>query len=168
MTAPDAFTQVGVQLPLLLSGWAALGCFLVAGTAALNSWRRSRGARWHEPMDDFFLAIGGVGGLVVGLCAAALWVFMLVPFDTKYMHYYAVEGRVVDVTNVLSGDGDDGLVRQPVLVLDRVPDFPLVLDDPRAVELKGRDVALRCSIEWHYSAADTYSCRITDYGKAAS
>lgn len=84
--------------------------------------------------------------------------FYLVPFNTKYHRLYGVQGTVISVSNVLSESGGE-LTRTPVVALDSL-DSPLVINDPRAVNLMGKAVKLTCEIEWVYRAADRYSCLI--------
>lgn len=156
-TLPEAFTEIGVTLDLLITGWSALGLLILGGLvilAGMTGWDGSL-------RRDVAVPVGGF--LVVASAAVALiWVILLIPFDGKYHHYYAVEGRVTEVSNVLSEANGD-LTRQPVITLDSV-DRPLVIDDPRAVQLLDRDVTLRCWVDWHYAAADTYDCRIVAFG----
>lgn len=153
---PAAFNELGVQLPLLIAGWIAVGLLvlgiLLCVADAVFDW------------DEF----GYVSGLIFVLgaaIAALLWVLMMIPFDGKYQHNYEVQGHVDEVSNVLS-DADGELTRQPVVTLDTIG-RPLVVDDPRAIGLQDRDVTLRCVVEWHYQAADSYSCKIVDFGTAS-
>lgn len=154
-TLPDAFTEGGIRLALLGLGWAALVLFALAAVCVFIAFM------WFDADTSLWMVPALVCAIVGGLCAG-LWVFALVPFDSRYWHYYTVSGEVTEVSNVLSEANGD-LTRQPVVVLDSV-DRPLVVDDPRAVQLQGRDVTLRCTVEWHYQAADTYSCRVIDFG----
>lgn len=152
---PEAFAEVGVTLPLLIAGWASVGLILIGlALVVLGAVRDWEGT--------FFT--GGVF-IACGACGALVWAIMLMPYDGKFHHYYEVSGTVTDVSNVLSEANGD-LTRQPVVTLDTV-ERPLVIDDPRAVSLLNRDVILRCSVEWNYQAADSYSCRIVDFGGAA-
>ena len=154
-SVPDAFDRIGVQLLLLGLGWASLALLLVAMPAAVIG--------FVFDIEDFLLAaiLAGVAFVVTG----AFWLAVMVPFESRYYYDYRVEGHVTQVSNVLT-EADGDLTRQPVIRLDSV-DRPLVIDDPRAVDLKDKDVTLRCSIGWNYRAADTYSCKIIDFGSAS-
>jgi len=151
---PDQFVDVGVAIHLLGLGWGALALLVIAG---LFTW--------------FYLSSGGgelsgLGAVLTGLFGAVvglIWIAVLIPFDGRYHHVYAVEGTVVSVSNVLDTASGD-LTRTPVVELDSV-DVPLVVDDPRAVELVGRDVTLLCRIGWNHLAADTYTCSIREWDR---
>lgn len=150
-TLPEAFLENGVRLSLLLLGWGALACLVVGGI--LLAWGIMR------DMDGPFFT--GLCIIICGVIATGIWLVDMFPYDGKYQHYYSVEGTVEKVSNVLA-EADGTLTRQPVIELDNV-ERPLVVDDPRAVTLEKEDVTLRCVIEWHYKAADTYQCKIVQY-----
>lgn len=153
---PEQFHEQGVQLPLLICGWVALGLIVLAALCLAGE--------MLPGLDDLGL-IGGLFSGIFGAILAVIWVLMLVPFDGKYQHYYRVEGHVTSVSNVLS-DANGDLTRQPVLTIEGI-ERPLVVDDPRAIQLEDRDVVLRCTVGWHYNAADTYECAIVDFGVPA-
>lgn len=117
---------------------------------------------------SFFVAEKFMLGADLGTALAALltgimlvsMVIAFIPFNDKYHHIYRVSGTVESVTNVLSEDGGD-LTRVPIVKLDNVS-RPVAIEDPRAVDLQGRDVELTCTVEWVYQAADRYNCKIYD------
>lgn len=146
----EHFQDLGLQLHLVINFWVFIALVVVAiGLFVMD----------HFVGSDFdvtglfatFATIFAVIALVVG-------VIMLVPFQSKYHHLYRVTGTVTNVSNVLSESGGD-LTRTPVITLDTV-DRDITIDDPRAVNLKGKTVELSCSIAWNYQAADKYSCQI--------
>lgn len=156
---PDVFTQVGVRLDLLISGWVGLGLLvitilLVTYTALVNS-------------------VGGdIGGGVaiftgiLGLLAGGIWLVLMFPYQGQYQHLYRTTATVESVSNVLEqADGD--LTRTPVVELSGL-DRPAVVDDPRIVRLEGATVTFTCRIAWHYQAADTYSCDIYSIDREAA
>jgi len=152
---PEAFDVVGVRIELLITGWIGVALILIAVALAA--------------MDYFFGwdELGFVAGIfsgALGLVAGVVWIIFMVPFSGEYQHIYRVDGRVESVSNVLTESSGD-LTRTPVITLDTV-DRSLTIDDPRAVNLAGKDVTLTCRIEWHYQAADRYSCDIYAIGGA--
>jgi hypothetical protein len=150
----EAFVEQGVRLPLLILGWSTLALFVIAVICVVVEIRRENGEG-----GGIVVAVACTAG---GLVCAVTWAFMMIPYDGKYQHYYEVQGHVDSVSNVLS-DADGDLTRQPVLMIAGI-DQPIVVDDPRAVSLQDRDVTLRCTVGWHYNAADTYECKIANYG----
>lgn len=156
---PDAFTETAVRLPILIAGWTTLALVVAVVVGIVLA---STGDAWSSraSVGEFLVIFGGICGAI----AVVVWFVMLIPFDGKYHHVYRVEGTVTSVSNVLSEASGD-LTRQPVITLDSMT-YPLVVDDPRAVTLDGRDVTLRCEVDWNYQAADSYVCRIISYGEA--
>ncbi len=153
---PTAFNEGGVKLELLIAGWTGVALLAIVALCIA--------AFIFNVLDeDVLFFVGGMAALC-GLIAGGTWLIMLTPYDGKYHHYYTVSGEVTSVSNVLTEASGD-LTREPVVTLDSL-DRPLVIDDSRAVELEGRDVVLRCTIGWNYQAADSYSCRIIDFGGA--
>lgn len=149
---PDGFTSLGWQLSLTIS-LVALVVGIVVLIIALVA--------LHVGESD--------AAVLVAIFAGGFGLFMLIPvlafaipFNPVYWDDYRVEGRVTSVSNTWTEDGGD-LARTPVVTLDTV-DRPLVIDDPRAITLDGYDVTLTCTIDWHYRAADAYTCRIAYIG----
>ena len=144
----DNFVSLGLQLPLIVTFSIFAGLLLIALALFFIG-------RWDFDSGWTF------GGIFFGAFAVILgivWLIMLVPFDAKYHQIYRVSGEVLSVSNVLSESGGD-LTRTPVITLEGV-DRDITMDDPRAVNLQGKEVELTCGIAWHYQAADTYSCSI--------
>lgn len=110
------------------------------------------------------IALTGYGEIPAVISVFALIIFGFIgaiglfPYKTEYWQLYRVSGQVESVSNVLAEDGGE-LTRQPVVTLDSV-DRDVVIDDPRAANLQGKQVDLTCSKSWHYQAADRYSCKI--------
>lgn len=151
---PSLFEQQGYQLHLIILLLLTIFLLPVAATAYLS-------VRKNDSEVAFITAIfGGIGWVA---CLFVL-LYVLIPYNSKYWHYYTVEADVVSVSNVLTEASGD-LTRQPVVVLEGM-DRPVVVDDPRAVDLEGKHASFRCTIEWHYQAADTYNCKIVDYTEA--
>lgn len=147
---PDGFTSLGWQLQLAVS----LPVFLVGlllMIVAVFALRRD----WVE-LFAFMVLVGGITALMGGISLLSI----LVPFNPTYWDDYRVEGRITSVSNTWTEDSGN-MARTPVVTLDTV-DLPLVIDDPRTVKLEGRDVSLTCTIDWHYRAADAYTCRIAN------
>lgn len=144
---PDIFVAVGLRLELLVFGWITIILFALAALALLAGW-------WRDWDDSFLAVLLALFGALTGI----VWVALLVPFQGQYHRVYEVDTTVLSVTNVLT-EASGELTREPVAVLDGI-DRPVVIDDPRILELKGRDLTLLCTVSWHYQAADSYSCKI--------
>lgn len=85
-------------------------------------------------------------------------ILLAIPFQSKYLVYYNVDGTVLSVTNAFdSGSGD--ITSSPVVRLDSL-DHGVVVSDPRVMDLVGEEVTLLCSIEWVPYAADRLNCSI--------
>ena len=149
---PENFDPIGLRLELILT--SSIGLALVLLGVALIIWGFSA--------DGYFAGEGRlISGWVLavfGALTVVVWLILLIPFQGQYHHLYRVETTVLSVSNVLTEASGD-LTRQPVVELDGV-DRPVVIDDPRIVNLDGADVTLTCRIAWHYQAADTYACSI--------
>lgn len=142
----ENFTAIGYQLPIIILSvvLSFFGLLTIAGGIGF--------IRGYEP---FVLTAfsGGLAGITL-----FIFVITLVPFDTKYHQVYRVSGEVTSVSNVISDSGGD-LTRTPVLTVEGVSQ-DITMDDPRAVNLKGKTVDFTCTIGWSYKAADKYSCKI--------
>lgn len=146
---PEGFVSIGTRLDLLIAGW--LGVPLLIASVALL-------VLFGEDLFDYAFGLPLIFGAVVGAVATTVWLICLVPFDTTYHRVYQVEATVESVSNTFeSGSGD--VTYAPVVTLSGI-DRPVVIDDPRITQLNGADLTLTCQIEWHYRAADTYSCAI--------
>lgn len=154
MPIPEAFESIGIRLPLLVTGWIALGLLVLAVVIIV--------------LGEIFGAVDGhiFVAAFVGICGALLgviWLVMLWPYSGEYHRIYQVHGNVTTVSNVLT-DASGDITRQPVLELDTV-DRSIVMNDPRAVNLEGRDVTLTCTVNWVYASADRYACNIHTIGE---
>jgi hypothetical protein len=106
----------------------------------------------------FVVGIGAFSFLV-GVICMVIFIIMHIPFGhPEYRHLYSLEGEVTKVSNVLGDDGSS-LDGKRVVTVDGFKS-DVVMSDPRAANLEGKDVKLTCSVGWHYKAADTYSCSI--------
>lgn len=152
---PTGFTSLGWQLPLTVSLISLIVCIVVLALCL---------AAWHKWSSEAAVPVGATAGCF-GIIALVPFLLFAVPFNPAYWDDYRVEGRVTSVSNTWTEDGGD-LARTPVVTLDTV-DRPLVIDDPRAITLDGHDVTLTCTIDWHYRAADAYTCRIAAIGRAS-
>ena len=106
---------------------------------------------------DFGEVVTAVGGFVL-LCFGFIGAIGLFPYKTEYWQLYRVSGEAVSVSNVLAEDGGE-ITRQPVVTLDTL-DRDVVIDDPRAANIEGKQVELTCKKHWRYQAADRVSCDI--------
>lgn len=111
---------------------------------------------WWIEWEGTMFAGGVVGG--IGFIVAIVWLFLLIPYSSEYHVLWRAEGEITSVTNTLA-DGDGGLTRVPVVELDTV-DMPIVVHDPRVLEMQGTEVQLTCSIEWVMYGMDRISCDI--------
>lgn len=108
--------------------------------------------------DELIGAVAIVTG-VTTLIAGGLWVGACWPvWDAKYAHVYEVTGEVTSVTNSFTQDGGE-YSRTPVVTVAGV-DMPLVVNDPRAVELEGKTARFVCSPKFVYMGADRYECQV--------
>lgn len=102
----------------------------------------------------------------ISLIALVLGAFAAFPYtDAKYYSVMRVEGTVTSVSNVFTDGSSDGVTRVPVVTLDTVPDFAMIVEDPRAVDLLNKDVTLSCEFAWNYQAIDGVYCKIYKIGK---
>lgn len=142
--------------------WVALGVFVVFGIVAIAGFvLRGTAGTWDDRWD--LVGTGAaVFGVIIGVTAALFLAIGLFPYNPGYWPMYRVEGTVTSVSNVLTEDGGD-LSRVPVLTLDTFGQ-PITVDDPRAVTLEGKHVALRCDRQWVQQGMDRYSCAIQSVG----
>ena len=148
---PDGFTSLGWQMQLAVSLPVFLVGLLLVVVAVVAI------SRAFVP--ELFVAVFLVG-CIAALTGGIFLFGILVPFNPAYWDDYRVEGRITSVSNTWTEDGGN-MARTPVVTLDTI-DRPLVIDDPRTVQLEGRDVSLTCTIDWHYRGADAYTCRIAN------
>lgn len=142
----ENFQTIGLRLDIIIIFWVVIALLAFTLTAFIL---------------DKFMGDWTMGVVVMAVftgIALLIGTIMMIPFDAKYHHLYRVTGEVTSVSNVLSESGGD-LTRIPVITLDTV-DRDITIDDPRAVNLKGKNVELSCSIAWNYQAADQYNCQI--------
>lgn len=110
------------------------------------------------------------GLLYAGFAAVTLAVFSLgmalvfIPWNSSYWQLWQTKGTITSISNVVTEASGD-LTRQPVVTLDTV-DRPVIVDDPRIVDYKGQKVTLNCVKQWHFRAADTYTCKINSIPEA--
>ena len=152
-TVPANFEQLGFTLGIQVCFWLTILCVVATAIAFVVS------VRTYDP-GDFWFGIGCIAA-VCAVIMALITAMFLWPFGSRFWYNYEATGHVTNVSNVITEASGD-LTRQPVVTLDTL-DRPVVIDDPRAVSLEGKDVTLRCQIEWHYQAADSYSCKIVDF-----
>lgn len=152
-SVPPEFHQLGWQL------WVLVVSFIVMGGVAFSAVWIAVGVRsdWEDGI------IFWMGSVVVFLLIGCAPLGHLIVTGPDYMRDYKVAGKVLSVSQVLD-DASGDLTRVPVVTLDTV-DRPLVVNDPRIVNLQGADVVLKCTIEWHYRETDTYACKIMEYVK---
>lgn len=157
---PELFTEVGFRLNLAI----LLVVVLVLG--ALTWWlvRRFKRADTDADVAECFAA-GAIFSAVLTVTILVVLLVVAFPWRPAYWKVYRVETTVLSVSNVISEASGD-LTRTPVLEIEGV-DRPVVMEDPRAVSLEGKDVTLTCRISWNYQAADTYSCDIYAIGGAS-
>lgn len=150
---PDLFTDVGYRLDLLVPLWVGVITLVVAlGVYLVGEW-----------MGADFLHTGFA--VMLGVCAfiALLGTAIIAfPYQSQYHKVYSLDTEIVSVSNVFTEASGD-LTRTPVAQLAGV-DRPVVIADPRVVDLVGEDVTLLCTVTWNYQAADTYSCTIRSIG----
>lgn len=144
-------TEVGLQLWIYVTGGILLAA---AALLALSVIMFKRASYWDEDIWIGPIIIAGLATLVTGLVLA----IGLIPYQAPYWKLYRVSGHVESVSNVLT-DSSGELTSDPVVTLDSV-DRDIVMTDPRATKLEGKDVELTCYMSWRYKAADRYSCEI--------
>jgi len=145
----ENFTNVGWSPHVAVTFWVLIGSLVLLGLSIFIAEKFMRGVEFGTAIAAMFAGI-----MIIAMVIA------LIPFDGKYHHIYRVSGTVESVSNVLSESGGD-LTRKPVVKLNSASQ-PVVIEDPRAVELTGRDVDLTCTVEWVYQAMDRYNCSIYD------
>lgn len=107
-----------------------------------------------------YYSLDGLGILALLLIPISFIVlaFTAFPYHSPYVNLYEVEGTVTSVSSAMTDDHGE-LTKTPVLSLDTV-NTPITMNDPRAVELNGKDVKLLCTVDWNYRAADSYDCKL--------
>ncbi len=99
---------------------------------------------------------------IVAGVVAIISVFLFIPFDGKYHHFYSVEGTLTDVSrSFVEGTGD--LSYQPVATIEGF-DQAVVVEDSRIYSAVGSNVTLTCSFEWVPYGADRANCFIRSIG----
>lgn len=111
---------------------------------------------WFNGNDGW--AITGMFFAGIGLVAAIVWLFMLIPYDSKYHVLYKLEGKVESVSNTfVSGSGK--MTSRPIIYLSGY-EHPITMRDSRIVPLEGKEVELVCSIQWGWEAMDGTNCNV--------
>ena len=160
----ENFINIGPSLWLAVPMWIALGAFLLALLLFFIGHRIEMNGSYYSSGEG--ASFVGVVLLFVSLIGLALGALAAFPYtDAKYYSVMRVEGNVTSVSNVFTEGSSDGITRVPVVTLDTVPDFAMVVEDPRAVDLLNKDVTLSCEFSWNYQAIDGVSCRIYKIGK---
>ena len=160
----ENFINMGPTLWLTVSMWVALGAFLLSLLFFFIGYRIENNSYSYYDSEGYsFIGISLLFISLIGLILGAVAAF---PYtDAKYYSVMRVEGSVTSVSNVFTEGSSDGITRVPVLTLDTVPDFAMVVEDPRAVDLLDKDVTLSCEFGWNYQAMDTVNCKIYKIGK---
>lgn len=160
----ENFINMGPTLWLTVSMWAALGAFLLSLLFFFIGYRIENNSYSYYDSEGY--SFTGIALLFVSLIGLILGAVAAFPYtDAKYYSVMRVEGSVTSVSNVFTEGSSDGITRVPVLTLDTVPDFAMVVEDPRAVDLLDKDVTLSCEFGWNYQAMDTVNCKIYKIGK---
>lgn len=149
-TIPESMTSVGTSLTLLVPLWIGVGLTVIGIVCALL-WRK-----WPGLIDGWMVA--AIMVWVFGGIAFAVLAVMAIPYKPVYWHIYRAQATVEQITNSFDA-GTGKITTSPTVILSGF-DRPVVIDDPRILQLDGADLTLTCSIAWHYQAADTYSCAI--------
>jgi hypothetical protein len=157
----ENFVNMGPTILFAGSMWVALIAFILCVLLF-----------WLSYYLDNHYGEGDGAGLVavvlsfLSLITLILGAFSAFPYtDAKYYSVMRVEGHVTSVSNVFSDGSSDGVTRVPVVTLDTVPDFAMIVEDPRAVDLLNKNVTLSCEFSWNYQAIDGVSCKIYKIGK---
>ena len=145
----ENFITMGWSPHVAVTFWVLIGCLVLFFVTFFVAEKFMQGAEIGTALMAILSAI-----MIVSMAIA------LIPYDSKYHHYYRVSGTVESVSNVLSENGGD-LTRTPIVKLDSMSQ-PVAINDPRAVELQDRDVELTCTVEWVYQSMDRYNCSIYD------
>jgi len=157
----ENFVNMGPTIWFAGSMWVALIAFILCALLFWlsyhldNNYGDGDGAGLVAVVLSFLSLIG----LIMGALAAFPY------FDSKYYSVMRVEGTVTSVSNVFTDGSSDGITRVPVVTLDTVPDFAMIVEDPRAVDLLNKDVTLSCEFAWNYQAIDGVYCKIYKIGK---
>lgn len=114
--------------------------------------------RWFNGYDGW--AIVGVVWWVLAGILAVVTVFLWMPFDGKYHHFYRLEGTVTEVTNSFV-DGSGEITVRPVFYVDTY-DEPIISNTSRINGLEGADVVLTCTIAWNPYSLDVTNCDLAE------
>lgn len=122
------------------------------------------GAFWFFFLEEWF-GDGFGGWQMVGVILWALggilaivYLFLLLPYNSKYHVLYRLSGTIhVETNRFTAGTGD--LSYSPVAYLDGYDD-PIVINSSRVMTLDGRDVDLTCTIAWEPYGLDTTYCEL--------
>ena len=156
----ENFINMGPTLWFSVSMWVALIAFILSVLLFCLSYYLDN----HHSEGD---GAGLVAVVLTFLSLIALIVGALAAFpytDAKYYSVMRVEGNVTSVSNVFTDGSSDGVTRVPVITLDTVPDFAMIVEDPRAVDLINKDVTLSCEFAWNCQAIDGVYCKIYKIG----
>ncbi len=161
----ENFINMGPSLWFGGSMWVALAAFVLGLLFLVGGYIYENLDRYYSDAETFLYIIGIALWLfsALALISGAIAAF---PYsDARYYSVMRVDGTVTSVSNVFTEGSSDGVTRVPVLTLDTVPDFAMVVEDPRAVDLLNKDVTLSCEFYWNYQAIDTVECKIYKIGK---
>lgn len=152
---PEALTLLGPRY-FLVVGTVLMGLALVG---ARIGWRAHKRHVKAESKHDWGVHVASTSGVVLITSALILLVGMF-PYVPKYWFNYRLEGTITEIDTSWSYQMG-ALIQAPVAVIDSM-EAPIVIDDPRAVKLEGKEVALRCVIHWNQLAMDTYTCKVAE------
>lgn len=127
---------------------------IVAASAAVWLWFLYRKYRGEYDLGAWAVTV--VASMLVSGTLIAL-----LPMSPRYWNFYDIHGKVEKITNAITTD-DNGYARIPVVTLEGFS-LPVVVDDPRILTLKGKNVDLLCTVEWVPYGADRYNCGIRSY-----
>lgn len=149
-TIPENMTSVGTSLDLLIPLWIGVG-LVALGLVCFLLW-----VKWPGWVDGWLVAASTIWAFAA--IALAILAVSAIPYKPAYWHIYRAHATVEQITNSFDA-GTGKITTSPTVILSGF-DRPVVIDDPRILQLDGADLTLTCSISWHYQAADTYSCAI--------
>ena len=147
---------MGVRLApviMLVFGFITLTLMVIAIIMARRITKRSLYAD-----NDGWVATAFATGFAT-LFLIPVSVALTFPFFTDtYWYHYKVSGHVESVSNSFA-DGSGDISDSPILRLEGSNTL-FIAEDYRLVALDDRDISMRCTRQWAYLSADTYTCRL--------
>lgn len=142
-------TDLGFQIEWVFGFWITIALIVITAT----------GIAITVFTDSEFL--GPIIAICAGICAGIaiiLGAIFAFPYNIRYLHLYSVQGQLTNVSTSVQSS-DKSISNYYVLTLSGHNEY-FVTENPRILDLKGRDVDLVCHANYVYEGQDNYDCNI--------